>query len=113
MERLVTVMCWLFNSEQHLDRNILKLKEEKHQAVEAEGTFERKKEVRYEVVLGEWGIETFMKNSLHPPTLAKIHLQGGTVRRNRKDSKVTWTVYEILQMGPRPGMTVKCVEQWG
>jgi hypothetical protein len=51
MERLVTVMCWLFNSEQHLDRNILKLKEEKHQVVEAEVTFERKKEVRYEVVL--------------------------------------------------------------
>ena len=67
MERLVTVMCWLFNSEQHLDRNILKLKEEKHQVVEAEVTFERKKEVRYEVVLGEWGLETFMKNSLHPP----------------------------------------------
>jgi hypothetical protein len=45
----------------------LKLKEEKHQVVEAEVTFERKKKVRYEVVLGEWGLETFMKNSLHPP----------------------------------------------
>jgi len=31
MERLVAVMCWLFNSEQHLDRNILKLKKEKHE----------------------------------------------------------------------------------
>jgi hypothetical protein len=33
MERLVAVMCWLFNSEQHLDGNILKLKEEKHKVV--------------------------------------------------------------------------------
>jgi hypothetical protein len=44
MERLVAVMCWLFNSEQHLDRNILKLKEGKHQVVvEAAVTFERRR----------------------------------------------------------------------
>ena len=42
MERLVTVMCWLFNSEQHLDRKILKLKEEKHKVVEVEVTFKMK-----------------------------------------------------------------------
>jgi hypothetical protein len=40
MERLVAVMCWLFNSEQHLDRKILELKEEKHKVVEVEVTFE-------------------------------------------------------------------------
>jgi hypothetical protein len=34
------------------------------------------------------------------------------VRRNRKDSKVTWIVFQLLQAGPRPGMTVKCVEEW-
>jgi hypothetical protein len=43
MERLVAVMCWLFNSEQHLDRNILKLKKEKHEVAEAEMTFERRR----------------------------------------------------------------------
>ncbi len=31
MERLVTVMCWLFDSEQHLDRNTINLEEEKHE----------------------------------------------------------------------------------
>lgn len=34
------------------------------------------------------------------------------MRRNRKDSKVTWIVFQLLQAGPRPGMTVKCVEEW-
>lgn len=41
MERLVAVMCWLFNGEQHLDRNILNLKEEKHQVLEAAVTFRK------------------------------------------------------------------------
>ena len=62
--------------------------------------------MRYEVVLGECGLETFMYNALHAPTLASIHLQPGTVRRNRKDSKVTWIVYQTLETGERPGMTV-------
>ncbi len=58
------------------------------------------------------GTRHFYVEWTSPPTLANIHLKAGTVRRNRKDSKVTWTVYQILQAGPRPGMTVKCVEQW-
>jgi hypothetical protein len=33
MERLVAVIYWLLNSEQHLDRNILRLKEKKHKVV--------------------------------------------------------------------------------
>ena len=58
------------------------------------------------------GTRDFYVDQTSPPTLANIHLQAGTVRRNRKDGKVTWTVFQLLQAGPRPGMTVKCVEVW-
>jgi len=41
MEGLVTVMCWLFDSEQHLDRNIMNLEEEKHKVEEVVGPLGR------------------------------------------------------------------------
>jgi len=52
------------------------------------------------------GTRDFYVERTSPPTLANKHVQAGTVRRNRKDSKVTWTVYQILQTGPGPEMTV-------
>jgi hypothetical protein len=41
MERLISVMCWLFKSEQHLEKKTIKLKE-RHEVVEVEVTFEKK-----------------------------------------------------------------------
>jgi hypothetical protein len=112
MERLVTVMCWLFNSEQHLDKNIFKLKEENHQVVAGEVTFERKKKVRYEVVLGEWGLETFMKNCLHPPHWLIFISRQVPCAVIGRIVRLPGLYIKSSQMGPRPGMTVKCVVQW-
>lgn len=44
MERLVALMCWLFNSEQHLDRNICKLEEDKHEVMGGRCDLKRRRE---------------------------------------------------------------------
>lgn len=64
MERLVALMCWLFNGEQHLERKEGELEENKHEVVEVSIALKKKKRERgrsdVKVVVDRWGLDTFM-----------------------------------------------------